>query len=250
MDYIVNVKLTLQYVGTKFHGFQRQKKVRTVQKEVELVLSKLFGKDITITSCGRTDAGVHAMMHVVNFKIDEKLKFPIKKLARIIDAELPGDILCQKAEIVPDDFHSRFDAKRREYMFVIYNAKIMPPFYRRRAWHIKDKIKVKKLKKTLKHVLGEHDFASFCASASSYDHTIRTVTKVKVKKKKKKIFIFIEGYAFLHRMIRMIVGAAVDIVIKNEKPEKMKEILEKKDRKKNKFKTAKPDGLYLYKITY
>lgn len=245
----INIKITIQYDGSKFYGFQRQKNARTVQKEIEDCLKKIFDEDIKIKPCGRTDSGVHAFMHVSNFFVSN-LKIPVNKLAEILTNELPKDIVCLKAEIVNENFNSRYDAKSREYLYIIHNSTVKSPFYRKRAWFINNKISIRKLKKTLSYIKGTHDFKSFCVN-NPKTNSIRTIKKIKVKKKKDKIFIYIKGYAFLHKMIRMIIGCAIEITLNdNYRPKKMKEIIDLKSRKKNKFTTAPAYGLYLYKIEY
>ncbi len=189
-------------------------------------------------------------MHVSNFFLEKPLKIPENKLVTVINNELPGDIVCTHAHRVLDNFNSRRDAKLREYMYVIYNDDLRPPFYKRRSWHVKEKINIRKMKKALSYLVGKHDFASFCASRKEYEHTIRTITKIKVKKKKPFIKIYITGHAFLHKMVRMIVGAALEIAKKNIKAKEMKFVLHNKSRGKNPFGTAPPGGLYLNKIVY
>ena len=213
-------------------------------------MSRLFEEDVKIKSCGRTDAGVHAYMHISNFFLKNEILIPHDKLVTVINTYLPGDIVCTNVEIVSESFNSRRDAKFRQYMYVIYNDEVRPPFYKKRTWHIKENVNTRKLKKALLYIKGTHDFASFCASAKEYNHTVRTITKVKVIKEKKYIKIYITGFAFLHKMIRMIVGSAVDIVLKNKPSNEMKKILENKSRNNNPYITAPPGGLYLYKIEY
>jgi len=246
---MINIKLTVQYVGTNYKGFQRQKMKKTIQDQIENALFKIFEIEIGITGCGRTDSGVHALMHVSNFKLEKDLKIPIFTLRHAINAHLPEDILCTDCAIVHEDFHSRYSAKEREYMYVIYNSEKMPPFYLKRAWNVYQKLNTRKLKKTLKFIKGEHDFTNFCANLKENENRIRKITGVKVKQKGEKVFIYIKGYAFLHKMIRMIVGTAVDISLKNEKPSKMKEFLNPDFLKKG-YRIAPPYGLYLYRIKY
>lgn len=217
---------------------------------METHLSEIIGEEITIKSCCRTDSGVHALMHVSNFFVNKELKIPVEKLSEVVNNTLPGDMRCLKTEMVQECFNSRKDARLREYMYVIVNDNVKSPFYRHRAWTIHGELSVRRLRRALKKIQGTHDFASFCANPPGTENTVRTIIKVKVKKKGKKIFIFIRGYAFLHRMIRMLVGAAVEIAQKKQNPNRMLEAIALKSRKKNRYNTAPACGLYLYRITY
>ena len=126
----------------------------------------------------------------------------------------------------------------------------MPVFYNTREWHITEKISVRKLKKTLKNIKGTHDFTTFCANIKENENRIRTITGIKVRKKKHFIFIHIRGYAFLHKMIRMIVGSAINIVQSDAHPSQMEELLKKQGNTDKTVKVAPPTGLYLYRVTY
>jgi tRNA pseudouridine38-40 synthase len=191
---------------------------------------------------------VHAINHVSDFTLEKEIKIPLKKLPGIVTSKLPSDIVCLDVEEVPLSFSARYSAKLREYLYIIDTSGAPSAFHRGRVWSIDCPIPIKKLKKTLKHVVGEHDFTSFCANLGENPNRIRKIIGIKVKKKKNRIYINIRGYAFLHKMIRLITGSAVAIALSDENHTKMKEVLSKKET--TPYKPAPAGGLYLYKIAY
>jgi len=242
------VKIEFSYDGSEFKGYQIQKKDITIQGLVEDSLSKIFNQPIKTTTAGRTDTGVHAIMQVISFKTNKKI--PHEGLKKALNSLLPPAIRINSVKYEKESFNARFSAKSREYMYIIYNSDICPPFFYRYVWQVKEKIKIRKLKKALKLLKGEHDFSSF-SERTEKDNHIRKIISIKVKKKKNFIYISIKGNAFLRRMIRVIIGSCVSIATRKDiKPEIIKDILNAKNRGKNPFPTAPPNGLYLYKIEY
>ncbi|HOJ50051.1 MAG TPA: tRNA pseudouridine(38-40) synthase TruA [Spirochaetota bacterium] len=243
------VRLEVSYDGTDFKGYQIQTSDPTVQGLIENAISKVYNQTIKTFTSGRTDTGVHAIMQVISFKTDKNI--PEDGLKKALNSLLPPQIRVNKVKYENKSFHARFSAKSREYMYVIYNNDdVCPPFFYRYVWHVRGKIKIRKLKKTLKYLKGEHDFSSF-SERTEKDNHVRKIISIKVKKKGKFIYIFIKGNAFLRRMVRVIIGTCVGIAKSNDfQPEFIKDILKAKNRGKNPFPTAPPNGLYLYKIEF
>lgn len=242
------IRLDFAYDGTDFKGFQRQQNARTVQEEIEKALSLFYGEPITIFCAGRTDTGVHAIHQVASFKTEKNI--PPEGLKRGLNSYLPKDIRVFSVKEESEKFHARFSPFCRTYLFVIYNGEICPPFLSRYVWHIREKLNIRKLKKTLRFFVGKHDFTSFCQQPDT-ENMEREIYSIRVFRKKDFIFIKITGNAFLRRMIRILIGCAVGITRKKEyKPEEVKNILLKKDRTANPFITAPPNGLYFYRVDF
>lgn len=242
------VRIDFCYDGTAYNGFQVQKDAPSVQAELHKALKEIYKEEIIVFVSGRTDTGVHAAHQVVSFKTEKKI--PEEGLKRALNALLPKDIRIYKVSYQPPSFHARFSPLQRTYLYVVYNGEICPPFFSKNVWWVRQKIDLKKLKKTLKNFLGTHDFKSFSESHEKENH-VRTVLKIKVKHKKNFIFVYITGNAFLRRMIRTIMGTSVSIASRaNLKPEEVQEILSRKNRGQNPYPTAPPCGLYFYKIDF
>ena len=239
--------LLIQYDGTGFNGWQIQSGGRTVQDELEKTVKILSKNDVRITASGRTDAGVHAIGQVVHF--DSDMSIPLDKLCISLNGILPQDISVKNGYIVPGDFHSRFSAVKREYIYLIYRYPLRTPFMRYRAMWISHKLETEYIRETASYLVGEKDFCSFCKKISSENGTVRRVESIDVAESDDVIRIKIRANAFLHNMIRIIVGTIVQMYRENRDPAFIKEILEMKDRSYSGF-TAPAYGLYLNEITY
>lgn len=246
----MNIKITIQYDGTNFSGWQIQPNVRTVQGELSEAIKKIYYKEtITIYGSGRTDTGVHALAQVASFKIPF-LKMPIEKFHYALNNHLPYDIRVIKAEIVNESFNARASAKWREYLYIIMNSDIYSPFLKKYSWfYRKNVIDIEKINSYANVILGEHDFTSFCSSSDENDSKYRYIERSYAIRKKEIIYFIIKGNAFLHNMVRIIVGTFVEAQKKDLKASDIKEILESKDRR-NALVTAPPQGLYLRRIIY
>lgn len=239
-------RIDLSYDGSLFFGYQIQNNFRTVQGELEKALEALYKIPVKTMTAGRTDTGVHAIHQVVSYKVKQEL--PNRGIKKALNSLLPPDIRIHNVSNESKQFHARFSPHKRTYMYIVYNAEICPPFLRNYVWQVHEKINLKKLKKAAKILVGTHDFKSFCEKSGKENH-VRTLHNIKVKKKGEYIYIFVEGNAFLRRMIRCIVGAIVTVSQKQNINEKiLSEILEYKNRGKNPFPTAPPTGLYFYKV--
>ena len=239
--------LIVQYDGTNYSGWQVQDNAATIQSEIEKALSVIYKQEIKIIASGRTDTGVHAFGQVVHF--DSTSEIPLQKICFALNGIMPKDISIRKAYIVPDSFHARYSAYERTYVYYIYNSRLRSPFTHNRAMWVKKDLNISFLNKAARYLLGEHDFASFCRKKSAEEKTIRRIKKIKIQKQGSYIELKITGNAFLHNMIRIIVGTLVGLSENNFEPTEMKKILLAKTREAS-GETAPAHGLYLYRIDY
>ncbi len=244
---IRRIALIIQYDGTEFNGWQIQDKGNTVQGYLEKALKVLTRENIRVTASGRTDSGVHALGQIVHF--DTNSSVPLDKFCIGLNGILPRNISVQNAFHVDNEFHSRFSAVEREYIYRIYNSPVRSSFMMYRAMWVNFPLKLSYLNESLALLEGEKDFASFCRKKSTEDGTIRRIISASATEKKNFIDVRIVGNAFLHNMIRIIIGTIVENHKFGKEPGYMKEILEARDRIAAGI-TAPPYGLYLSRISY
>ena len=241
------IALIVQYDGTLFHGSQIQEHIRTIQGEIEIALAVLLREKIKILASGRTDAGVHSFGQVVHF--DTSSTIALEKLCVSINGILDANVSVKNAFDVDAKFNARFSVISREYKYIIYNHSYRSPFMIYRAMWVHKYLDVETLVKAASYLIGEKDFASFCKKISAKKGTIREIKNIDIKRKGDIIEFVICGNAFLHHMVRIIVGTLVDIAINNKKPSIIKDILEARDRDVS-GETAPPYGLYLNEVLY
>lgn len=211
----MNFKLTLQYDGTDFHGWQVQANQRTVQGELERVLSMLEGAEVHVSGSGRTDAGVHAEAQVVNVKLSKN--FTPEKLRAALNGNLWRDLRVLQVEQVPEDFHARFSAKGKTYLYRVLNAPVLSPFWARYAYHESRPLDVARMNDTTRLFLGEHDWTAFSSAQADTEHKVRTITEFTVESRwdARAVASIIEfritGDGFLRYMVRSIVGTLLDV---------------------------------------
>ena len=242
-----NLKFTLSYDGTDYHGFQIQKEDITIEKVLKDAVLELTGEEVDIVGCGRTDAGVHAIKYTFNFKTESRI--PCDKFPIAFSTVLPDDISVIDCEEADMDFHSRFDAIKKTYRYVIYNSKIRNPFYDRYSYHYKFPLCIEDMQKAGKLIEGEKDFCSFMAQGSPVNDTVRTVYKVEVNKKDDIIEIEVTGNGFLYNMVRIITGTLIEVGSGKRKVEEVENALESLERKDAGF-LAAPEGLFLKEVFY
>ena len=240
-------KLTIAYDGTNYHGWQRQKNGITVQEVLENVLCDVFGKEITVTGCSRTDAGVHAKIYVCSFIGESTI--PPDKMPFVLNTMLPPDIRAYECETVHDGFNARFETVTKAYEYKIVNRSFQDPLLRNFAWHYPVSLDVKKMKKAAEIIKGKHDFASFCAAGSSVKTTVRNLTELSVRKDGDIITVRAAADGFLYNMVRIIVGTLVYVGNGKLNEDDIKELIEKKDRRLMGI-TAPPQGLALVEVNY
>ena len=243
-----NIKLVIEYDGKEFNGWQKQPNKLNIQGTIEKAIETITKEKVELMASGRTDAGVHALGQVANFKTNSNI--PIDKFAIAINSNLKKSIIIKSAEEVDERFHSRLSCKKKTYRYIINNSKYGTAIYRNLETCIKEKLNIEKMKEAIKYFEGEHDFKAFKASGTSSKSSVRTIYKAEViEKENDRIYIELTGNGFLYNMVRIIVGTLVEVGIGKIKPEDIKKIIESKDRK-NAGKTLPPQGLYLLKVDY
>ncbi|MFW6377787.1 MAG: tRNA pseudouridine(38-40) synthase TruA [Bacillota bacterium] len=244
-----NVKVIVSYDGSNYSGWQRQKNTsETIQEKLENVVNQ-FHKDKSIVyGASRTDAGVHAKGQVFNF--DLKVDIPLNRLPQAFNSELPNDIVCLNAEYVSDEFHSRYDAEAKKYIYRIDNNLFRDVFMRKYAYHIYMDLDLDSMLKSVKYLLGEHDFSAFRAKGCRSKNPIKKIYKADFYEEANKIYALeIIGTGFLYNMMRIIAGTVIEIGKRKRSYKDMKEILCSKNRSNAGF-TAPAKGLTLEKIYY
>ena len=224
-----NYKMIITYDGTRYYGWEHQPTTdMTIQGKLESVLSAMTGTEVEVIGAGRTDAGVHAIGQVANFKTNSKI--PIEKIPVALNTKLKKTIRIINAEEVDERFHSRLSCKRKTYRYVINNSEFSSALYRNLECHIPQKLNIEKMQEAAKYFEGEHDFKSFCAIGAQVKTTVRTIYACDVEKEGDIITIRVTGNGFLYNMVRIIAGTLVQVGGGAIEPEAVKEILAKKDR--------------------
>ena len=242
-----NIKLTIEYDGKDFNGWQKQPNKLNIQGTIEQAIKSITGEEIELNASGRTDAGVHALGQVANFKTNSQI--PIDKFAIAINSKLKRSIVIKKAEEVDERFHSRLSCKRKTYRYIINNSEEGSAIYRNLETHIPQKLNVEKMKEAIKYFEGEHDFKAFKASGTSSKNSVRTIYETKIYQKEDKIYIELTGNGFLYNMVRIIAGTLVEVGLGKLEPKDISEIIKEGKREKA-GKTLPPNGLYLLKVMY
>lgn len=243
----MNIKLTVEYDGSNYHGWQFQSNCESIQSVLERALSIFLRTATRITAAGRTDAGVHALGQVVCF-VTEK-DFQPHRIRRALNALTPPDITIKEVESVPDSFDPRRDARSRVYEYHILNRATPSPFYLNRAWRLHVPLNVETMRAAISCLLGEHDFSSFRAAACDAAHPLRRVYQTSLEQRGELLVYTIEATAFLRHMVRNIVGTLVEVGRGERTPEAFQELLELRDRTKA-GDTAPAHGLYLVAVKY
>ncbi len=258
-----NIKLTIQYDGTNYHGWQIQPNGISIQQVIEEAIFSVTRKESRLTSSGRTDAGVHALSQVANFKTNSSLD--TYKFQRGLNSKLPKDIVISDAQEVPLDFNAQKYAKKKIYRYDIYNSSIPDAFSFKFAKFIPYFLNLSSMKIASQYFLGTHDFSAFRSSSCEAKTTVRTIYKVDLSQKffnnseknRGNELLFpsccisteVEGSGFLKNMVRNIVGTLIEVGREKLAPEDIKKVLASRDRK-NAGPTAPPQGLFLVKVFY
>lgn len=243
-----NIRLTIEYDGKNFPGWQSQPGKVSIQTEIENAIKEITGEDVQLIASGRTDAGVHALGQVANFHTNTTIA--TKQIPYAINSKLPKSIVIKKAEEVEERFHSRYNCKLKTYRYIINNSEFPSALERYREFHMPYELDVKKMKKAIKFFEGEHDFAGFKSSGGSEKKsTVRVLSDCKVIENGSRIIIELTGNGFLYNMVRIISGTIVDIGLGKIPLEDIEEIIASKDRQRA-GKTLPPHGLYLVKVEY
>jgi len=242
------IKLTIEYDGTNYHGWQIQKNGNTVQETIEKAIFKLLDKQVRLVGCSRTDVGVHAYAQIAHILTDSSI--PGDKICYAINNLLPEDIVIKHSEDVSEDFHSRYSAKGKKYRYLIYNGAHASALMHNRTCHVRPKLNFDNMQKASKYFIGQHDFATFQATGGQVRSTIREIYGIDVfKREDDLICVEVSGNGFLYNMVRIIAGTLIYVGIGKIEVDEIPKILESLDRTKA-GKTAPAQGLYLMEIYY
>jgi tRNA pseudouridine38-40 synthase len=243
------IRLLLSYDGTDFQGWQKQPGCSTVQGTLEEVLTQLYLEPMKVIASGRTDAGTHAVGQVVHFEAPKILKGEAK-LMRALNALLPPQIVVKGVWLAPDDFHALASARRKTYVYRIWNHPVRSALWNNRALHVPHELNLKKLNGLARQVIGTRDFKSFQTSGTPVKTTVRTVDRcVFEQRSKHMIDLYIRGNGFLKQMVRNLVGTMLHIERNDGDIAQFRAIFAACDRQAAKA-TAGAHGLYLYRVEY
>lgn len=243
-----NIKLTIEYDGKNFAGWQTQPGKVSIQGEIVKAIKEVTGEDVELNASGRTDAGVHALGQVANFKTNTNIE--IAKVPYAINSKLPNSIIILKAEEVEERFHARYNCTGKTYRYIINNAEFPSALNRYREFHVPQKLNFENMSKAIKFFEGMHDFKGFKSSGGNLKKTtVRTLTKCDIRQEGTRIIMELSGDGFLYNMVRIIAGTIVDVGLGKINYADIPNILASKDRK---FagRTLPPHGLYLVEVRY
>lgn len=241
------IKLTIAYDGTNYCGWQIQPNGITVEEVLNKALQKLTGEPIQVIGASRTDSGVHALGNVAVF--DSETTIPPERIMMALNQRLPEDIVITRSEEVAPDFHPRYCDCTKTYEYHIINTRIPEPTKRLTNYFVSYELNLDHMREAASYLIGEHDFVSFCNVRTDVENTVRTITALDILQNGNEITIRITGNGFLYNMVRIIVGTLIRVGRGFYGPEKVKEILEAKDRKAAGV-TAPAHGLMLKEIQY
>jgi tRNA pseudouridine38-40 synthase len=243
-----NFKLTIEYDGSGYHGWQRQKNQVSIQAEIERALEKMLGHRVPLIGSGRTDAGVHALGQTANFRCDTRLDAGI--FLRGLNSLLPAAVVIKACEAVPEGFHARYDAVGKTYRYRILNRRLPAAVGRQYAWHVRRPLDLDGMRRAAGQLVGCHDFKAFEGTGSPRAHTIRTVRRAELHREETDYRVFeIEADGFLKFMVRNIVGTLVEIGMGRMEPAAIESILTARDRSRAGA-TAPAHGLFLVSVAY
>lgn len=243
----MNIKLTLQYDGTAYHGWQIQKNAVTIQETLKNAIKKITAEDVNPVGCGRTDTGVHAENYVCNFHTSSSI--PPEKFPYALNSVLPCDIVCLGAQAAEEDFHANRDALGKRYIYRILNRPFPDAFLCRYAWHVKYPLDIEKMRQAAAAFTGEHDFIGFASSGFSVKTTVREIYSLDAAREGDIITIDISGSGFLYNMVRIIAGTLAETGGGKINPSDMADIIASRDRNRAGI-TAPPQGLCLKEVFY
>ncbi|OIJ20814.1 tRNA pseudouridine(38-40) synthase TruA [Anaerobacillus alkalidiazotrophicus] len=243
-----NYKMTIQYDGGRYKGWQRLGSgENTIQAKIENVISQMVDKQVEIIGCSRTDAGVHALDQIANFKTNENLSEA--EIKSYLNKYLPQDITITDVELVHDRFHSRYNAKDKTYLFKIWNEEHSHPFMRKYSMHVDTKLDIVKMKNASTYFIGSHDFTAFSNAKSKKKSMVREIYDVEINENSGFIEIRVRGNGFLYNMVRKMVGTLIEVGLGEIHEAAIPEILTSKERKQT-GRLADSCGLYLEKVEF
>ena len=243
----MNIKVVLEYDGSKFVGWQRQAKGRTVEAELKRALWEITHKDHVVYAAGRTDAGAHATGQVVNFHTDGRLS-PHRLLAAL-NARLPEDVAVLSAEEAPDDFHARYSALWRRYRYRYLDRPSRPALERGRCWHVRGPLDVAAMSSAAKTLIGRHDWSTFCSASEPADARVREMRSAQVIRSGDFVDLELVAEGFLRGMVRGIAGGLAEVGLGRRPSKWVGEVLRARDRRQAP-RTAPAGGLTLMEVIY
>ena len=223
-----NIKLTITYDGSEYHGWQIQQGKKTIQGILAEAIQNLIGCEVQVFGASRTDAGVSALGQVALVQIDSPI--PTENLAKAITGRLPPDIAVTEAVEVPDSFDATGSVKSKLYRYTIFTGTVRPVLQIRHCWHLPAKLDIAAMNEAAKFLVGKKDFKSFASAADHRENSIRTIFRCEATKEGNWVYVDVEGDGFLYNMVRNIVGTLIEIGRGRWEPEKMREIIEARDR--------------------
>ena len=244
----MNIKIELEYIGTNYCGWQKQRNSLTIQQILEDVIFKLTKEKVIMIGSGRTDSGVHAKSQIANFIIQKKIN--LKGLKININKLLPNDIKIKKCNRVSNSFHSQFSSLQKTYLYKIKSINDLSVFEKGKIFFYKNNLEIEKLKKIASHFLGEKNFINFCKKGYSGESTVRKIESIKISKKGFYIDIKITGNGFLRGMVRLIVGSMINFCKGNLKEEQIINALKFSSKPLPRNYSVPAEGLYLIKVKY
>ncbi|MEG0540910.1 MAG: tRNA pseudouridine(38-40) synthase TruA [Angelakisella sp.] len=242
-----NLKLTIAYRGTAYHGFQVQKNAISVTQVFQDAVEAVFGVRYDIKGCSRTDAGVHANRFVLSLICNEQI--PCENVVRALNVNLPADIAVLSCVEEREDFHPRYDTTGKRYIYRIWNAPTKNPFEYDTSLHYTRPLDIAAMNAAAVHLLGRHDFSAFCAAGGKVEDKVRTITDCTVTRQGNMVTLSITGDGFLYNMVRIIVGTLLEVSAGKLSPSDVPHILASCDRHRAGF-TAPPQGLFLDDVFY
>ncbi|HST22870.1 MAG TPA: tRNA pseudouridine(38-40) synthase TruA [Blastocatellia bacterium] len=244
---MLNYKITIQYDGTNYHGWQIQPDGRTIQGELTRALSLLDHRHVTVHGAGRTDAGVHAEGQVASFLLERDCE-PIY-LRDAINGNLDRDIRVIDVEAVAESFNARFSAKLKTYRYQIWNGPVASPFFHRYAYHHRNDLDTREMQRAARLLVGTHDFSAFTVQDSEIEDRVRALKRLDLQREESRIMIIAAADGFLRYMVRTIVGTLIEVGSGRRAAESVASVLESRDRR-NAGAKALACGLTLMRVDY
>ena len=245
---MANIKLTIEYAGTSYSGWQYQKDEKTVQGEIEKAIFKFSGEEKTIQGAGRTDAGVHALAQCANFSLDKE--FTEYQILNGINFHLGNEkIKISKVEFVPEEFNARFSKNKKTYCYQVYNTPSPSVLEGDYSIHVKQNLDIDSMNEAIAHFKGKHDFSSFRGKGCQAKSPVKSIDFTNIELSEHKIIFVFKAQSFLYQQIRIMVGTLLEIGLNNKKPSWIIELLTLKNRILA-GPTMPPRGLILKEITY
>jgi len=245
------LKLILAYDGAAFAGWQSQANGNAIQDRVEEAFQRICSQPVRVHGAGRTDAGVHALAQCAHVDLPER-RYDADRWVSALNGVLPPAIRVLRCRFVSEKFHAQFSAKGKTYRYRIWNARVLPPFESRRAWHVVRPLDFQRMKMAAKEFAGQHDFAAFAANRGTPPReTVRTIRAVRLRKVGSCFVVEFDGDGFLYKMVRMMVGTIVRVGLSISSPQEIPSRLRSPRAPESHRRVAAPaDGLFLIRVRY